>query len=111
MKRSQFVLLLAAGLVGSCSRHIATRDRIRIALDADPTTLNLLLGDDPNTFDVGMVINSFLLRTNAHGDLIPALAAQVPTLDNGGISRDGRTLRYEIRPNARWHDGAPISAS
>lgn len=86
------------------------RDRIRIALDGDPATLNLLLGDDPNTFDVGLIINSFLLRTDAAGTLIPDLAVRVPSLNNGGISNDGRTVLYDLRPDAFWHDGVSVTA-
>ncbi|HEY5257345.1 MAG TPA: ABC transporter substrate-binding protein [Candidatus Baltobacteraceae bacterium] len=103
--------MLAAGSLGSCAPFATSRDRIRIALDGDPSTLNLLLGDDPNTFDVGLIINGFLLRTDERGNLIPDIAVRVPTLANGGIAPDGRTLRYELRRDALWHDGARVTAA
>jgi peptide/nickel transport system substrate-binding protein len=42
--------------------------------------------------------------------LVPLLAAQVPTKENGLISRDGRTYRLPIRRGVRFHDGALMTA-
>ena len=44
------------------------------------------------------------------GDYLPALAAEVPTLENGGLSADGTTYTIRLRPEARWHDGTPVTA-
>ncbi len=41
---------------------------------------------------------------------MPILAAIVPTLENGGISRDGLTITYHLRHNVRWQDGAPFTS-
>ncbi|GAB3276668.1 ABC transporter substrate-binding protein [Actinocorallia lasiicapitis] len=38
------------------------------------------------------------------------LAARIPTRANGGISRDGRRYKIELRPGVRWADGRPIVA-
>ena len=41
----------------------------------------------------------------------PALLAEIPTRRNGGISADGRTIRYRLRPGVRWSDGRPVTAA
>jgi peptide/nickel transport system substrate-binding protein len=52
-----------------------------------------------------------LLSVDASGKhLLPILAAQVPTLANGGISRSGTTITYRLRPGVRWQDGAPFTS-
>jgi ABC-type transport system substrate-binding protein len=46
------------------------------------------------------------------GALVPYLLAEMPTVDNGGLveSPDGTlTVTYQIRPEAVWADGTPIS--
>jgi peptide/nickel transport system substrate-binding protein len=43
------------------------------------------------------------------GALVPDRALAIPTRENGGISRDGKTIRYRIRAG-RWSDGAPFDA-
>jgi peptide/nickel transport system substrate-binding protein len=41
---------------------------------------------------------------------VPELARTVPTLENGGISRDGLTLTYHLRRGVRWQDGVPLTS-
>lgn len=51
-----------------------------------------------------------LVTVDPHGNDVPVLASVVPTLENGGISRDGKTITYKLRRNVKWHDGAPFSS-
>jgi peptide/nickel transport system substrate-binding protein len=53
-----------------------------------------------------------LLSVDEHGSqLVPELAAEVPTRSNHGISADGRTITYHLRRGVRWHDGMPFTSS
>ncbi len=47
---------------------------------------------------------------DADGNLIPILAAEVPTLANGGVSRDGKTIIWKLKRNVQWHDGVTFTA-
>ena len=47
---------------------------------------------------------------NADGNLIPILAAEVPTLANGGVSRDGKSIIWKLKRNVQWHDGVAFTA-
>ena len=42
--------------------------------------------------------------------LIPMLATEVPTLADGGISADGKTITYHLRSDVRWQDGVPFTS-
>jgi peptide/nickel transport system substrate-binding protein len=44
------------------------------------------------------------------GNLIPCLAAEVPTKANGGLSADGTTVIWKLKQGVRWHDGKPFTA-
>ncbi len=54
--------------------------------------------------------NDPLVTVDPKGNDVPVLAAEVPTLENGGISKDGLTIRYKLRQHVKWHDGAPFSS-
>jgi len=44
------------------------------------------------------------------GNLSPNLAAEIPTLQNGGVSKDGRSVTWKLKKGVVWHDGKPFTA-
>lgn len=44
------------------------------------------------------------------GSLIPVLAAEIPSLANGGVARDGLSVTWKLKRNVSWHDGEPFTA-
>lgn|GEM_PF-6366034 len=56
--------------------------------------------------------DDFLTIPNDKGILIPRLAQQVPSLENGGAKMDGNrlTVTYKLRSGAKWQDGAPVTS-
>src|SRR5499426_4372177 len=44
------------------------------------------------------------------GNLSPVLAADIPTTQNGGVSKDGKTVTWQLKKNVTWHDGKPFTA-
>jgi peptide/nickel transport system substrate-binding protein len=44
------------------------------------------------------------------GNLVPILAAEVPTRENGGLSPDGRSVTWKLKRGVTWHDGQPFTA-
>jgi peptide/nickel transport system substrate-binding protein len=44
------------------------------------------------------------------GTLIPTLAAEIPSVQNGGVAKDGRSVTWKLKKGVVWHDGKPFSA-
>src|SRR5215470_18778886 len=44
------------------------------------------------------------------GNLVPVLAAEVPTAENGGVSKDGKSVTWHLKKGVVWHDGKPFTA-
>lgn len=106
--------VIAAALLAACSRgahpQSGPQDTLRISIPQDAKTLNPILSS--NTID-GFVMRFMfepLVSADAKGKPVPMLATQVPTLENGGISKDGLTITYHLRPNAHWTDGQPVTS-
>ena len=76
----------------------------------EPNTLNPFLSEFIATAEVANLIFSGLVSMNDKGEWIADLAQEVPTLQNGGISADGLTVIYRLRPGVTWHDGTPFTS-
>src|ERR1700688_1988673 len=47
---------------------------------------------------------------NADGNLSPILAAEIPEIENGGVSADGKAVTWKLKKDVQWHDGKPFTA-
>ncbi|MBV9737535.1 MAG: peptide ABC transporter substrate-binding protein [Candidatus Eremiobacteraeota bacterium] len=73
--------------------------------------MNPLLSTSTGENMVDTLMFDPLITVDDKGNDQPVLAAQVPTLQNGGISKDGLTLTYKLRHNVKWHDGVPFTSA
>jgi len=72
----------------------------------EPGNLNPILG--PNmTFSeiVDATLYRNLFMVNPQNQLVPQMATEVPTVANGGISKDGLTYTFHLDPKAKWSNG------
>jgi peptide/nickel transport system substrate-binding protein len=108
---SILVVLLLAACSGNGARWRAAHDTfVFTGLAGEPDSLNPLLSASSDLYEFSHLYMSYLVESNDRGELIPEIAIQVPTRANGGISADGKTYVYHLRPNVRWQDGAPLTA-
>ena len=47
---------------------------------------------------------------DADGNLVPVLAAELPTKENDGLAEDGRSVVWKLKRGVKWHDGKPFTA-
>jgi len=47
---------------------------------------------------------------DGEGILIPELAAEIPTIENGGLSEDGLTITWRLKDCLFWSDGIPLTS-
>jgi peptide/nickel transport system substrate-binding protein len=75
-----------------------------------PTLLNPHFAVGTKDQDAARIFYEPLAGWDADGDLVPVLAAEVPTLDNGGLGEDGKSVTWKLRKDVKWHDGHPFTA-
>jgi len=88
----------------------AAGGKINVGSAVEPETWNPLLSEQMAVQEVGRLIFSGLLLQNDNGEWLPDLATEVPSTANGGISGDGLTVTYHLKPGLKWQDGQPITA-
>jgi peptide/nickel transport system substrate-binding protein len=98
---------------GSQSNPPHVTDVLHFDISADPANLDPLFAH-PDAANVEQQLAHIMFEPfydlDARGRPVPELLAEIPTLKNGGISADGRTLVYRLRSGLRWSDGAPLGA-
>jgi peptide/nickel transport system substrate-binding protein len=117
------VVVACAVALGACTRNANHYAKVngrnpwtipgvlRVGNVDEPDSLNPLFAHTDATDQVSGLIYAGLLRYDDDGNTIPDLATRVPTYRNGGISKDGKTIVFHLRHNARWSDGAPLTAN
>ena len=86
-------------------------DTLRVGIQSTPNTLNGILAANTTESMINRLIFDPLVSVDPTGkNQVPILAAEVPTLENGGISKDGLTITYHLRRNVLWHDGVPFTS-
>ena len=76
-----------------------------------PSILNPYIREGPRTSKPASMILEPLARYDESGNLVPWLAASVPTVANGGVSADLRTVTWRLREGLLWSDGSPVTAA
>jgi peptide/nickel transport system substrate-binding protein len=75
-----------------------------------PTLLNPHFGVGAKDQEGAALFYEPLARYDPEGNLVPVLAAEIPSRANGGIAADGRSTTWKLKKGARWHDGRPFTA-
>src|ERR1700682_2619753 len=44
------------------------------------------------------------------GNLVPFLAAEIPSKENDGLAEDGLSVVWKLKRGVKWHDGMPFTA-
>jgi peptide/nickel transport system substrate-binding protein len=57
----------------------------------------------------GMVIEP-LAGFDDKGDIRPILVTEIPTVENGGIAADFKSVTWKLIPGLLWSDGTPVTA-
>jgi peptide/nickel transport system substrate-binding protein len=75
------------------------------------TLLNSHLNQGTKDFDGARLIIEPLAHMGPDGKPIPALAAEIPTAANGGISSDYTSVTWKLKPNVKWSDGTEFTSA
>ena len=104
----------AACLAGCAAPGSAPPSTVHFDISADPATLlPLFARGDAGNVDQELAHLTFepFFDLDRAGRPVPELLSVIPSVRNGGVSKDGRTLVYHLRRGARWSDGVEITAS
>ncbi|MEM6717374.1 MAG: peptide ABC transporter substrate-binding protein, partial [Cyanobacteria bacterium P01_C01_bin.147] len=83
---------------------------LRLLYSRVPVTLNPHLATGIQDFEAGRIVLEPLATANERGELVPILAAAIPTAENDGLAADGKSVTWQLRPDVQWSDGQSFTA-
>jgi peptide/nickel transport system substrate-binding protein len=75
-----------------------------------PTLLNPHFATGTKDQDGSRLFYEPLAGWDADGNLRAVLAAEIPSLENGAVTKDGLAVTWKLKQGVKWHDGKPFSA-
>jgi len=83
---------------------------VRMLYWAAPTLLNPHLAVAPKDFESSQLFYEPLADIDTEGTVVPVLAAETPSVANGGVAPDGTWVQWRLKRGVSWHDGRPFTA-
>ncbi|HUK09528.1 MAG TPA: peptide ABC transporter substrate-binding protein [Stellaceae bacterium] len=75
-----------------------------------PTLLNPHFAVGTKDQEASRIFYEPLAAWDGDGNLIPILAAEAPSQQNGGLADDGKSVTWKLKRDVKWHDGQPLTA-
>jgi peptide/nickel transport system substrate-binding protein len=75
-----------------------------------PTLLNPHFATGTKDQDASRIFYEPLCSYDPDGNLVPILAAAVPSVQSGTLAKDGTWVVWRLKRGVTWHDGRPFTA-
>ncbi len=101
----------ATSVPSPTTEQVATEEKILTLLYWQaPTLPGPYLSSGYKDRDAGAVTLEPLAKHSPDGNLVPALAEDIPTVDNGGVSPDLMSITWKLKEGVLWSDGSEVTA-
>jgi len=75
-----------------------------------PSTMNPYLSSGTKDVEASSLVLEPFAGFNEKGEVFPRIVTEVPSLENGGISEDLKSITWHITPGTKWSDGTDLTA-
>ncbi|MCQ0970572.1 peptide ABC transporter substrate-binding protein [Paracoccus sp. TK19116] len=84
--------------------------QVNIIMWQAPSTMNVYLSGGTKELVASSMTLEPLASSEPDGTLVPRLAAEMPSIDNGGIAEDLRSVTWKLKEGIKWSDGSDFTA-
>ena len=103
--------LALTALVSSTAHAQRGRDgHLNILYWQASSTVNPYLSGGTKDIEAASLVLEPLAHYDENGDMVPVLVEEIPTVENGGVSSDLRSITWKLRKDIVWSDGSPFTA-
>jgi peptide/nickel transport system substrate-binding protein len=106
-----FVVFSACNSPDRTTTIQSDKDSVKLLYWQAPTILNPHLSNGFKDAEASRITLEPLASFNEKGELIPFLAEEIPTVENGGIAADGKFVTWKLKKGIKWSDGSPFTSA
>ncbi|MEM7325510.1 MAG: peptide ABC transporter substrate-binding protein [Actinomycetota bacterium] len=75
-----------------------------------PSQANVLLSSGTKDALAASLVIEPLAKFDPNGQIVPTLAAEIPTVENGGVAADFTSITWNLKQDVLWSDGTPFTS-
>ena len=111
---TKFCLTLMTMAIAACGGSTGNQQQnsstLKLLFWQAPTILNPHLSTGFKDAEASRITLEPLASFDNEGNLVPFLAAEIPTIENGGVAEDGKSVTWKLKQDVKWSDGTPFTA-
>ena len=98
------------------TKPVVKKKKLVLATNSEPDTLDPMFAEMAASTSIRFLGQRELTMHNDKWEVVPDLAVEIPTNENGGVeivdNGDKKKMKvtWNIKPNAKWDDGTPVTA-
>ncbi|NVK59550.1 MAG: peptide ABC transporter substrate-binding protein [Rhodobacteraceae bacterium] len=76
-----------------------------------PSIMTPYLSSGTKDIEASSLVLEPLGRYTETGELVPFLAEEIPTVENGGVAEDLKSITWKLKEGLVWSDGSPVTSA
>lgn len=108
------LLLGAIAVSGMAPAAMAERGadgHVNIIYWQAPSIMTPYLSSGTKDIEAASMVIEPLGRFDQDGNMVPYLAQEIPTIENGGVSEDLKSITWKLKEGLLWSDGTPVTSA
>ena len=110
-KTSLIAAVAVAAMVSSAAHAQRGSDgHLNILYWQAASTVNPYLTGGTKDIEAASLVVEPLAHYDEDGNMVPTLVDEIPTVENGGVASDLRSVTWKLTKGITWSDGTPLTA-
>ena len=112
INKTSLISVVAMAAVVSATAHAQPgRDgHLNILYWQASSTVNPYLSGGTKDIEAASLVLEPLAHYDENGNMVPVLVEAIPTVENGGVASDLRSITWKLKEGIKWSDGAALTA-
>jgi len=102
---------LALSMASMAAAERGSDGNVSIIYWQAPSILNPYLSGGTKDIESSSLVIEPMGRYDQDGAPIPYLAAEIPTVENGGVSKDLTSITWKLKQGLKWSDGSAVTSA